>query len=51
MLGKTKFNDWTEMYDVEDEYIMEFDSISNGYNTRRNKKKYPHITYSDESRR
>ena len=37
ILDKIKFSDWNELYDVEDEYIIKFDSINNGYNTRRNK--------------
>ena len=37
ILDEVKFSDWDEIYDVEDEYIIKFDSISNGYNTRRNK--------------
>ena len=42
VLDKIKFSDWNELYDVEDEYIIKFDSINNGYNTRRNKT-YIHI--------
>ena len=38
VLDKIKFNDWNELYEVEDEYIIKFDSINNGHNTRRNKK-------------
>ena len=38
ILDKIIFNDWNELYDVEDEYIITFDSINNGYNTRRNKR-------------
>ena len=37
ILDNIKFSDWNELYDVEDEYIIKFDSINNGYNTRRNK--------------
>ena len=34
MSDKVKFNDWNELYGVEDEYIKQFDSIDNGRNTR-----------------
>ena len=40
ILDKIKFNDWNELYDIEDEYIRKFDSINNGWNTRINKKKH-----------
>ena len=42
MLYKIKFNDWNELYDVADEYIIKSDSINNGWNTRRTKQ-YIHI--------
>ena len=42
VLGNIKFNDWNELYDAEGEYIIEFDSINNGHNTRRNET-YIHI--------
>ena len=37
ILDKIKLNDWNEMYDIEDEYIRNFDSTNNGWNTRRSK--------------
>ena len=37
ILDKIKVSGWNELYDVEHEYIIEFDSINNGWNTRRNK--------------
>ena len=43
ILDQIKFNDWNELYDVEDEYIKQFDSINNGYNTIINKITYSHI--------
>ena len=42
VLDNIKSNDWNELYDVEDEHIIKFDSINNGYNTRGNKQ-YIHI--------
>ena len=42
VLDKIQFSDWNELYDVEDECIINFDSITNGWNTRR-KNKYIHI--------
>ena len=36
ILGNIKFSDWNELYDVEDEYIIQFDSITKGWDTRRN---------------
>ena len=38
VLDKIKFSEWSELFDVEDEYIKKFDSINNGWNKRRNKK-------------
>ena len=38
ILDNIKFSDWNEMYDIEDEYIIKFDSIKkDGWNTRINK--------------
>ena len=38
VLEEVQFSDRTELYDVEDTYILKYDSISNGWNTRRNTK-------------
>ena len=38
ILEKVKFSDWNELYEIEDEYIKKYDSINNGFNSRRNKK-------------
>ena len=35
VLYRIKFNDWNELYDIEDEYIRKFDIINNVWNTRR----------------
>ena len=40
ILDKMNFNEWNELYDIEDEYIRKFDTINNGYNTRINKRIY-----------
>ena len=42
ILDRIKFSDWNDLYDVENEHIIKFDSISNGYNTIINKT-YIHI--------
>ena len=36
---KIQYGERQELYDVEDESIMKYDSIRHGYNTRRNYKK------------
>ena len=38
ILEKVKFSGWNELYEIEDEYIKKYDSINNGFNSRRNKK-------------
>jgi group I intron endonuclease len=40
ILETIKFLDITEMYDLEDVYIQKYDSITNGWNFRRNAKQY-----------
>ena len=38
ILEKINYSDRTEMYDLENQYIIKYDSINNGWNTRRNEK-------------
>ena len=38
VLEKIKSSDWNEIYDIEQNYMIQYDSINNGYNTRINKK-------------
>ena len=38
ILETVKFSEKEELYDIEDLYISKYDSIKNGYNTRRNYK-------------
>ena len=38
MLETVKFSEKQELYDIEDLYIIKYDSIKNGYNTRVNYK-------------
>ena len=38
ILDKAKFSDWNDLYDIEQNYMIQYDSINNGYNTRRNEK-------------
>ena len=38
ILETVQFSERQELYDIEDTYLIEFDSIKNGYNTRRNDK-------------
>ena len=35
VLETVQFNERQELYDIEDTYMIKFDSIKNGYNTRR----------------
>ena len=35
-----QYGERQELYDIEDEYITKYDSITHGYNTRRNYKNY-----------
>ena len=38
ILYKIKFSDWNELYDIEQNYMIQYDSINNGCNTRVNEK-------------
>ena len=38
VLDTVVFSDFNELYEIEDEYIKKYDSINNGWNSRRNKK-------------
>ena len=38
ILETVKFSEIQELYDIEDTYIIKYDSIKNGFNTRRNYK-------------
>jgi group I intron endonuclease len=38
ILETLQFGERTELYDVENQYIIKYDSINNGFNTRRNYK-------------
>ena len=38
ILDKIKFNDWGELYDIEQNYMIQYDSTNNGWNTRINTK-------------
>ena len=38
ILEKLSFGDKSELYDLENQYILKYDSIHNGYNTRKNEK-------------
>jgi len=38
ILETVQFSERTELYDLENQYIIKYDSISNGFNTRRNEK-------------
>ena len=51
VLEEIKFSDWNEIFDIEQNYMIQYDSTNNGWNTRINKTRYSHITYSDEPRR
>ena len=37
ILDKINSNDWNELYDIEQNYMIQHDSINNGWNTRINK--------------
>ena len=37
MLGEIKFSDWNEIYDPEQNYMIQYDSTNNGWNARINK--------------
>ena len=55
ILDNIKFNDWNETYGTEQNYMIQYDSIDNGWNTRiiflKKRKRYSHTIYSDEPRR
>ena len=36
ILETVQFSERTELYELENQYIIKYDSISNGFNTRRN---------------
>ena len=36
ILEKLQYGDKSELYDLENQYIIKYDSINNGYNCRRN---------------
>ena len=38
ILEKVRFSERQELYDLEDEYITKYDSINNGFNSRRNER-------------
>jgi group I intron endonuclease len=38
ILETLQFSERTELYDLENQYIIKYDSINNGFNTRRNYK-------------
>ena len=38
ILDNIKFNDWSELYDIEQNYMIQYDSINNGWNTIINTK-------------
>ena len=38
VLEKINYSDKTELYDLENQYIIKYDSINNGFNWRRNEK-------------
>ena len=38
ILEKLSFSDKSELYDLENQYIIKYDSVNNGYNTRKNEK-------------
>ena len=38
ILEKARFSKRQELYDLEDEYITKYDSIDNGFNSRRNER-------------
>ena len=38
ILEKARFSERQELYDLEDEYITKYDSINNGFNSRRNER-------------
>ena len=38
ILETVKFSEIQELYDIEDTYIIKYDSIKHGFNTRRNYK-------------
>ena len=38
ILEKVRFSERQELYDLEDEYITRYDSINNGFNSRRNER-------------
>ena len=38
ILDKVRFSERQELYDLEDEYITKYDSINNGFNSRRNER-------------
>ena len=37
VLEKIKFSDWNAIYDIEQHYMIQYDSINSGWNTRINK--------------
>ncbi len=38
ILETVKYNDKEELYDIENNYIIQYDAINNGFNSRRNYK-------------
>ena len=38
ILEKLQYSNKSELYDLENQYIIKYDSINNGYNCRRNEK-------------
>ena len=39
ILDKIGFNDWNELYDIGQNYMIQYDRINNGWSTRTNLKK------------
>ena len=38
ILEKFSYSDRTELYDLENQYIIKYDSVNNGFNWRKNEK-------------
>ena len=38
ILEKLQYSDKSELYDLENQYIIKYDSVNNGFNFRRNEK-------------
>ena len=38
ILETVKYNDKEELFDIENNYIIQYDAINNGFNSRRNYK-------------